>query len=224
MNKQSAVLMDETPGAAGASTPVPASTKIRVKMDDGREVEFGEKTKMLKDYSFDEATGLVSTRIDFSNGRVVEVKVDPASPIGRQAMGHGLAQKLGDAAAGAETIDDAYESVLELAARVNKGEWTKVREGGGTAKGSSELLQALVIVLSKTADEVRAMLTNFTPAEKTALRATGPVAAEIEKIRAAKPNTEKAKKGDGLLAALLGGAAPAAPTEAPAKKAKKAAE
>lgn len=194
----------ETTAAAEAKTN-------KVKMTDGREVEFGEKTKMKKDYGFEAETGLVWCRLDFANGEVVETKVDPNSEIGRQALGHGLAQKLGDAAAGAESVDDALEAVIEVAKRIAAGEWAKAREGGGSAKGASELVQALVVVLGKDKDVIRTMLSGLNAAEKMALRKVPEVGAEIEKIKAAKAPSkaeqEKVQQGAGLLDALRKAAA-----------------
>jgi hypothetical protein len=185
-----------------------------VTMQDGRQVAFGEKTKMKKEYGYDEATGLVFCRIDFCNGETVESFIDPATPLGRQAAGHGMAQKLGDAAAGADSVEDAFEAVLEISKRIANGEWTKTREGtgGGSAKGASELVQALVNVLGQDKETVRSMLAGLTAGDKMALRKVPDVAAEIEKIKAAKAPSkaeqEKASKGSALLAALKGETAP----------------
>lgn len=189
------------------------TTKNLVTMTDGRQVEFGEKTKMKKDYGFDAATGLVWCRIDLVNGEVLEVQVDPASDLGRQAAGHGLSQKIGDAAAGADSIEDAFESMLEVCKRISNGEWTKAREGsaGGSAKGSSELVQALCAVMGQDKETVRTMLAGLTAGDKAALRKVPEIAAEIEKIKAAKApskaDAERASKGAALLAALSGAAA-----------------
>jgi hypothetical protein len=202
------------------STPAAAAVKNLVKMKDGREIDFGEKAKMKKDYGFDPESGLVWCRIDFANGETVEVRVDPLADIGRQALGHGLAQKLGDAASGADSVEDALEAVIEVAKRTANGEWTKVREGsGGSAKGASELVQALVAVLNQPKDTVRTMLSSLSAAEKMALRKVPEIAAEIEKIKAAKApsktEAEKVAKGAGLLDALKAAAAtaPVAPAE-----------
>lgn len=179
-----------------------------VTMTDGRQVEFGEKTKLKKDYWTDAETGMVHARIDFCNGDTVTLVVDPTSAVGLAALGHGLIQKLGDAAAGAETIDDAVESVVEVAKRVQGGEWNKTREGtgGGAAKGSSELVQALMVVMSQDRETIRTLMATLTNADKAALRKTPAIAEEIEKIKAArapsKADAEKVAKGANLLASL----------------------
>ena len=190
------------------------TTVNEVTMQDGRKIVFGEKTKMKKEYGYNAETGLVYCRLDFCNGETVESFVDPKSDLGFQVAGHGLAQKLGDAAAGADSVEDAFEAVLEVAKRIANGEWTKAREGssGGSAKGASELVQALVAVMGQDKDTVRSMLAGLTAADKMALRKVPEIAAEIEKIKAAKAPSkaekEKADKGSALLAALKGEAAP----------------
>lgn len=183
-----------------------------VNMKDGRTLSFGEKQKMSKDYGVTDA-GLVYCQIDFDNGETVRLEIDPTSPTGLQAAGHGLSQKLGDAASGADNTNDAFEAVLEVASRVANGEWTKSRAtGDGTsAKGASELVEALVKVLGQPKEAVRGMLANLKQADKMALRKTPAVAQVIEQIRAArapsKAETEKANAGAGLLAALQAAAA-----------------
>jgi hypothetical protein len=183
-------------------------SKNLVTMTDGRTVEFGERTRMKKEYGFSAETGLVWCRIDFANGEVVQIEIDPASEVGHQALGHGLSQKLGDAAAGAETIEDAFENVLEVAKRTSNGEWQKVREssGSGAAKGASELVSALSTVLQKDKDTVRTMLASLSQGEKMALRKVPEVAEEIERIKAArkpsKADAEKVEKGSAVFEAL----------------------
>lgn len=190
-----------------------------IQMKDGRTLSFGEKQKMSKDYGVTDA-GLVYCQIDFDNGETVRLEIDPASPTGLQAAGHGLSQKLGDAASGADNTNDAFEAVLEVASRVSNGEWTKSRAtGDGTsAKGASELVEALVKVLGQPKEAVRGMLANLKQADKMALRKTPAVAQVIEQIRAArapsKAETEKANAGAGLLAALQAAAAGDAPDAA----------
>ena len=90
------------------------SESRKIAMQDGRTLEFGENQKMSKEYGTDTEGG-VFVELNFDNGETVKLTVDPLSAIGKQALGHGLAQKLGDAAAGAESTNDAYEAVLEVA-------------------------------------------------------------------------------------------------------------
>lgn len=194
------------------------STARTIEMKDGRTVSFGEKQKMNKEHGTTEG-GLVFVQIDFDNGETVRVEIDPASDTGRLACGHGLSQKLGDSAAGAESTNDAFESVLELAGRVARNEWRKAAsEGSGSAKGASELVEALVSLLSQPKDVVRDMLSKLSQGDKMALRKTPAVADAIEKIKASrgpsKAEAEKAAAGASLLAALQSGQVPESVGEA----------
>ena len=183
--------------------------KRKIEMKDGRIAEFGEVQKMDKSYGV-RPDGTVFVQIDFDNGETVVLEVDAASAVGKMACGHGLTQKLGDAAAGAENTNDAYEAILEVASRVNNGEWNKNRAtGDGTsAKGASELVEALMKVLGKSKDEVRTILAGLKQESKLALRATAKVAAVIKEMRAArgpsKAELEKAAAGEELLNSLPG--------------------
>lgn len=182
-----------------------ADNSRTIKMNDGREVRFGEKTRMKKEYGvYDQ--GLIFCRIDFDNGESIEVLVDPNSEVGRQALGHGLSQKLGDAAAGAESTEDAFEAVIEVAKQISAGKWNKAREGGGSAKGASDLVIALAEVLGKEKETVRNLLANMSAAEKAMLRKVPDVLATIVRIKAArgpaKVNAEKAAQAAALFDAL----------------------
>lgn len=178
-----------------------------IAMKDGRTVSFGEKQKMDKSHGTAE-NGNVFCQLDFDNGETVRVEIEPTSEVARQAAGHGLSQKLGDSAAGAENTNDAFENVLEIAGRISKGEWSKARTAGegGSAKGASELVEALVKVLGQPKEVVRDMLSKLSQGDKMALRKTPAVAAEIEALKAArapsKSALEKASVGADLLSAL----------------------
>ncbi len=183
-----------------------ADNSRTIKMNDGREVRFGEKTRMKKEYGVSDQ-GLIFCRIDFDNGESIEVLVDPNSEVGQQALGHGLSQKLGDAAAGAESTEDAFEAVIEVAKQISAGKWNKAREGGGgSAKGASDLVIALAEVLGKEKETVRNLLANMSAAEKAMLRKVPDVLAAIERIKAArgpaKVNAEKAAQAAALFNAL----------------------
>jgi len=182
-----------------------ADNSRTIKMNDGREVRFGEKTRMKKEYGVSDQ-GLIFCRIDFDNGESIEVLVDPNSEVGQQALGHGLSQKLGDAAAGAESTEDAFEAVIEVAKQISGGKWNKAREGGGSAKGASDLVIALAEVLGKEKETVRNLLANMSAAEKAMLRKVPDVLAAIERIKAArgpaKVNAEKAAQAAALFDAL----------------------
>ena len=196
-----------------------ATETRNVVMTDGRTVAFGLKQRMAKDYGSKD--GQVYATIDFDNGETVRVELSPTSEVGLLAMGHGMIQKLGDAAAGADTTDDAFEAVLEIAQRLSNGQWVKPSAAGaGVAKGSSELIEAFALVIGKSKDEARAKLANLTQADKMALRKTARVAEAIEKIRAgkgvSKAANDKLNAAEALLADLVEGNDTAPSDTAPA--------
>ena len=197
-----------------------AKTESRkITMNDGRVVEFGEKQRMDKSYGVT-PDGLVFVQIDFDNNETISMEVDPASKLGHDAMGHGLSQKLGDGGAGAENTADAFEAILEIAARLARGEWRKTSEAGagGTAKGSSELIEALMAVTNRTKEVAREMLSKLDAADKRALRITPAISAAIKVIQAgrapSKAATEKAAAAEAQLAAMMRGEMPTSATPA----------
>jgi hypothetical protein len=237
-------------GTAEDAKPEARKTR-KITMDDGREVEFGEKTRMLKDYGIEGDN--VWARIDFENGKVVKVyalagnlpsmiaagEVEGASEEAKkdadlartalQLMGHGMVQKLGDSAAGAESTNDALEAVLEVGGRISKGQFNKVREGGGSAKGAGELVQAMFEYLSKdkpelTKDTVRELLSGLTAQEKAGLRKVAEVAEIIERLRAERKPSEGEQKKVAAAAALLAGLKEGKLPERPAADAEQTAE
>lgn len=140
-----------------------------------------------------------------------------AAQVTLKAIGHGLVQKLGDAAAGADTTDDALEAILEVANRFNKGDWSKAREGG-SAKGAGDLVLAMHEFLQQsdpdiTKDKVRDMLAGLSPADKNGLRQLDEIKAIIAKLKAArapsKRETEAKAKAAEALAALKQAVKPA---------------
>ena len=198
-----------------------AKTESRkILMNDGRVVEFGEKQRMDKNYGVT-PDGLVFIQIDFDNAETIRVEVDPASKLGHDLMGHGASQKLGDAAAGAESTADAFEAVLEVAARLARGEFKKQSEAGagGTAKGSSELIEAVMTVVNQTREVAREMLSKLDAADKRALRITPAIAAAIKVIQAgrapSKVALEKAAAAEAQLEAMKRGEMPTSAPTAP---------
>src|SRR5208282_600443 len=167
-----------------------------VKMTDGRVVEFvGTKRKMLKESLFGES-GDIAVRLDFRNGETRTFPL-PKTLIAKFAA-HGAEQKLGDETAGEEDIDDMIIAVDTLIARLENGEWSTKREGGGFA-GTSVLLRALVeyrtqVAESKgeTADvatitaKVKEFLSDKKQAEKMALRTSPKLKSIVERLEAEK--------------------------------------
>src|SRR6266404_6194155 len=184
------------------AAPKKAREVEKVKMEDGREVEFVGKSKIQKDFliadkSWDElsseekATSPISQaaiRIDFRNGTTRQYPLNPALAL--QYAGHGALQKYGDELAGedAPDLDDWAASTDRLHERLSAGEWTKARVGGGMA-GTSVLIQALMEFTGRTSEEVRLHIKDWTPQQKQQLRMDPeikPIVDKIEKEKAAK--------------------------------------
>lgn len=137
----------------------------------------------------DNSVGLTLT---FSHGKVLQLSAgDLTEEIRREALAHGLKQKLVDAAAiphntttgRAATIEDKYSAVRDVYTRLLSGLWNEPREGGGNVGGL--LLKALCRIFpTKTADELKARLAGMSEVQKVALRANPKVAAAIQAIQA----------------------------------------
>lgn len=195
-----------TEAATSAPSSKPATEKV--KMTDGREVEFtGPKKKMIKVALHDGTpldeiedgvavdTDKLAVRFDFRNGTTRTYPLNP-SLLARFAA-HGALQKYGDNLAGgvknadgseSEDLDDWAEAQDELHTQLTEGKWRSVREGSGFG-GQSVLLKAICEVLGKDTEVVRAYLKDRTPKEKLALRMSAKFAPTIKRLEA-----EKAQK------------------------------
>lgn len=150
-----------------------------------------------------ELTGL---EITFRHGEQLTVEVLALSAdIQRQALLHGLKQKLVDAAAISRnpetgrtaTIEDKFAAVKEVYDRLLAGDWNKRREGGGNAGGL--LLQALArLYPEKDVETLRAYVEKLSRSEQAALRANTRVAPVIAEIQAERGGVDS----DDLLAEL----------------------
>ncbi len=193
------------------ATPVPAKT-ITVRMDDGRDVEFGGKRKMLKTTTIDETTSEVIVRMDFVNGETRTYNI--VKELLLRFAAHGAEQKLGDEIAGVEDVEDAIVAIDTLLIRLEKGEWNAKRDSNGTA-GASTLAKALMELTGKDKAAIMVFLSGKSHAEKIALRANPKLESIVKRIEAEKA-ARSTKKGasidsDALLAGLdVGGAAPEA--------------
>ena len=169
-------------------------TTNTVQMLDGRSLEFGAKKKMLKSTNVNADTGEIITQLDFANGETIVFNMPDDLKLLFAA--HGAEQKLGDAIAGVDDIDDCVEAVRALTARLAKGEWNSVREANGLS-GASILLRALVEVTGKPVDVIRETLSTKTQAEKVALRNTQAIRPVIERLEEEKrARAEKRGKGE----------------------------
>lgn len=191
-------------GSAGGSTSEASKSNVeKVKMEDGREVEFVGKRRMLKDSIFEDSTGHPTIRLDFRNGRTVSFRIPEGLLL--KFAAHGAEQKLGDEVAGykEDELDDQVLAVEELIERLNKGEWNVKREGGSMA-GTSILIKALVEFAggSRTVEQVKEFLKGKSQAEKTALKNSPKIKPIVEKLEAERAAKTAHVDTDALLAGL----------------------
>lgn len=202
-------LMDEAveqPSQGGGNAKAKTREVEKVKMSDGREVEFVGKRKLLKETIIEGST--VSVRLDFRNGET-RVFIVPDNLL-LKAAGHGIEQKLGDETAGEEDVDDMVASVDDLIDRLSsKGleGWATKREGGGFG-GASILVKALMEVTGKD----KATVQGFLKAKVEAGATYPKLAAAFEEDDSVGPVIKRLKKekaaGSGVdTKALLGGLA-----------------
>jgi hypothetical protein len=200
-------------GGGASTTPKKEREVLKVKMNDGREVEFVGKRKLLKESIINGST--VSVRLDFRNGETRLFPVPDALLL--KSAGHGMEQKLGDETAGEDDVDDMVEAVDDMIKRLSeKGleGWTAKREGGGFS-GASILVKALMEVTAKPKEEVQGFLK-----AKVDAGATYPkLAAAFEEDDTVGPVIKRLRKekaaGTGVdTKALLGGLQSASPAPA----------
>jgi hypothetical protein len=172
-----------------------------VKMDDGREVEFTGKRKMLKESIVGEA-GSLSVRLDFVNGETRTFTL-PADLVAKFAL-HGAEQKLGDEIAGVDDVEDCIMAIDELTERLSKGEWAAKRESSGMA-GTSVLAKALVELTGKPIEAIKTFLAAKTQAEKVALRGNAQLKPIIDRLEASKNAKKNGVDTDSLLGELTTG-------------------
>lgn len=200
---------------AEAQAAIKAKTEyVKVTMEDGREVDFPLKRKMLKTPLVED--GRVGQRFDFKNGLTRTFWV-PEKHVARAAA-HGYGQKLGDSVAGLKNEDgtpaDEEDMCLEIESLHERlaapgADWNEVSEGGGFG-GASVLMKALVEWSGQTIEQVKAFLGGKSAKEKLALRDESTVAGKsgktikgiVEELEAAKK--AKAKEGIDTKAILAG--------------------
>lgn len=141
-----------------AETPAKKEREVEiVTMEDGRQVEFVGKRKVLKETIINAdailcdgdtvtlGAGAISLRMDFRNGVTRTFKL-PAALVA-QFAGHGAEQKYGDELASTAenplSEDDMVVAVEDLDARIQRGEWRVRRESTGGVKGAHVVIQAI---------------------------------------------------------------------------------
>jgi len=151
-------MSEENNGAGEATAAAPTPKKVvekeTVTMNDGRQVEFAGKRKMLKEATVDGNT--VSVRFDFRNGETRTFTVPPE--LLGQFAAHGASQKIGDETAGVSDLDDMVVGVDTIIERLSKGEWAAAREEGDGFSGASVVIKAIAEVTGKTAEQVKVFL------------------------------------------------------------------
>lgn len=159
-----------------------------VTMDDGRQVEFAGKRKMLKDSIINE-DGSIQIRLDFVNGET-RLFTLPVALVAKFAA-HGAEQKLGDEIAGVVDVDDCILAIDEITDRLTAGEWGVTRAAGNGIAGTSVLARALVEHSGKDMATIKVFLQGKTQAQKIALRNNPSIQPIVLRLEAAKIRTAK---------------------------------
>lgn len=171
------------------------SVEQDIKMDDGKIDTFVGKRKMLKESGLDES-GKIVVRLAFINGKVI--KFTPPDSLLTKFAAHGVEQKLGDETAGTQDVDDMILDVENLIARLEKGEWTKAREGGGMG-GASILIRAMAEYGGKSVEQVKDWMKGTTKAQRDALTVSPRIKPIIERLQAERAAKATSVNTDELL-------------------------
>jgi hypothetical protein len=141
--------------------------------------------------------------ITFANGEVLALNFDSLSDdIKFKLMGHGASQKLGDASAGTETVEEAIAETKKVLERLIAGDWKSVRESGASPK-IGLLVEALARLTQRDVGECFAVVEGMDDETKKKLRAHPQLKAVMADIRAER---EKAKARDAGVSATDFGA------------------
>lgn len=156
---------------AEATTSTKKTEYVKVKMQDGREVDFPTKRKLISSILLENSD--VYVQIDYVNGETRKYQVPPQHLL--YAAGHGYKQKLQDWVAGLKDEsgnpadpDDVVLEIDQLHDRlVGSEDWNTVSEGGG-AGGGSIIIKAVMEHTGKTLDQVKAWLNDKLAAAEAA--------------------------------------------------------
>ena len=149
--------MSETTAAPAAKKPATVYTKV--KMEDGREVEFAGNRKSDKTILLDADGKAYGVRFDFLNGKTLTLlfsEINEATAL--YACGHGIAQKAGDEYSGVKEVEDMVLAVEEIFKRLRAGEWAAAREAGDSTAGASIVIRALMEATGKPVDFIKDFL------------------------------------------------------------------
>lgn len=130
----------------------------------------------------------------FTNGKELTAALDGlAEDVLKRLALHGLSQKLGDAYAGAESVDDAYEAAADVYETLKGGKWTERTAG---EPRTSSLVEALFRVMdgAQELDACKAVVENMDDEQRKALRAQPAIKAALANIAAEKAQAKAAEK------------------------------
>ena len=206
--------MSEAEATVAVKVKKEPTPSVVVKMNDGRDVTFVGKRKMLKDATTD-TDGQAILRIDFLNGETRTVSLTPGDALYAKFAAHGLSQKVGDEAAGEEGVDDMVVSIDAILERLSKGEWGTERKAGDGFSGASTVIRAIMEASGKDMVFVKGFLEKKLEAGKDAgltrqklyasFRAPGTKSAPIiERLEREKVSKGVAVDADAALGEMMG--------------------
>lgn len=138
--------MSETQAAAADTKAKAETQRTKVKLEDGREVEFAGTRKTSKEILLDAEGNATGVRFDFINAKTRTLMFSdvPVKTLGYSA-GHGIAQKAGDEYSGVKEVDDMVLAVEEIFDRLRKGAWeAEGRAAGDSIAGASLVIRAII--------------------------------------------------------------------------------
>ena len=153
----------------GAVTTAKAKTEVtKVKMLDGREVDFAGKRNINKGFTLGEDS--VTATFDFRTGDTLSLEIMRDDPMILQLAGHGLVQKGGDEAAGVKDEvgnPDVPSMVLGVEAILNRiadtgksldDRWYAETAAGDGFSGASVVIKAIMEASGKDQTFIKGFL------------------------------------------------------------------
>ena len=180
-----------------------------VKMEDGREVDFGLRGKLKKVMEVYEENGVktIKLTVDTTKGSTHQMLMSIDNPIFYQLAGHGASQKVTDSIGKLTDpveIDECVQAQMET---MMKGVWT-VKPQGASMRGFTDLLEAVrrlknyvkdseeykdmrQALIGKSQEELNSLKSN-----KAIQRITAVILAEKAAIKAEMLNKEEGDQDD----------------------------
>lgn len=138
-------------------------------------------------------TGL---QVTFANGEVLSVAFsDLNDEIKDRLFQHGLSQKVGDASAGTETVEEAIAETKRVIARLVAGDWKSVREAGAGPK-IGLLVEALARLTGRSVEDCRMVVDSLEDDKRKALRGHQQIKAVMADIRAEREKAKAKEEGE----------------------------